>query len=68
MGSPDFMKAQIKEKLSQGFHCIKMKIGAIDFEEEYGILKALRNEFSASDIEIRVDAMVRFKQLKHWCI
>ena len=54
MGSPDFMKAQIKEKLAQGFRCIKMKIGAIDFEEEYRILKALRNEFSASDIEIRV--------------
>ena len=45
MGSPDFMKAQIKEKLAQGFRCIKMKIGAIDFEEEYRILKALRNEF-----------------------
>ena len=56
MGSPDFMKAQIKEKLAQGFRCIKMKIGAIDFEEEYRILKALRNEFSANDIEIRVDA------------
>ena len=61
MGSPDFMKAQIKEKLSQGFHCIKMKIGAIDFEEEYRILKALRNEFSASDIEIRVDANGAFQ-------
>ena len=61
MGSPDFMKAQIKEKLAQGFRCIKMKIGAIDFEEEYRILKALRNEFSASDIEIRVDANGAFQ-------
>ena len=61
MGSPDFMKAQIKEKLAQGFRCIKMKIGAIDFEEEYLILKALRNEFSASDIEIRVDANGAFQ-------
>ena len=61
MGSPDFMKAQIKEKLDQGFRCIKMKIGAIDFEEEYRILKALRNEFSASDIEIRVDANGAFQ-------
>ncbi|GJH40636.1 o-succinylbenzoate synthase [Capnocytophaga sp. HP1101] len=56
MGTPDFMKAQIREKLAQGFRCIKMKIGAIDFEEEYRILKALREEFSANDIEIRVDA------------
>lgn len=61
MGSPDFMKMQIKEKLAQGFRCIKMKIGAIDFEEEYRILKALRNEFSASDIEIRVDANGAFQ-------
>ena len=61
MGSSDFMKTQIKEKLAQGFRCIKMKIGAIDFEEEYRILKALRNEFSASDIEIRVDANGAFQ-------
>ena len=61
MGSPDFMKAQIKEKLAQGFRCIKMKIGAIDFEEEYRILKTLRNEFSANDIEIRVDANGAFQ-------
>ena len=61
MGSPDSMKAQIKEKLAQGFRCIKMKIGAIDFEEEYRILKTLRNEFSANDIEIRVDANGAFQ-------
>ncbi|GET45671.1 o-succinylbenzoate synthase [Capnocytophaga felis] len=56
MGSPEFMKSQIKEKLSQGFRCIKMKIGAIDFKQEYEILKNLRKEFSSQDIEIRVDA------------
>ncbi|MDT9500314.1 o-succinylbenzoate synthase [Capnocytophaga canimorsus] len=56
MGTPEFMKSQIREKLSQDFHCIKMKIGAIVFEQEYEILKNLRKEFSAQDIEIRVDA------------
>lgn len=56
MGSADFMKEQIKNKLKEGFSCIKMKIGAIDFETEYSILKQLRKEFSPSDIEIRVDA------------
>ncbi len=56
MGTPEFMKSQIKEKIEQGFRCIKMKIGAIDFQEEYQILKKLRSEFSAKDIEIRVDA------------
>lgn len=31
MGDPDFMKEQIEAKLSEGFNCIKLKIGAIDF-------------------------------------
>ena len=56
MGSKDFMQEQIREKLQQGFRCIKMKIGAIDFETELDLLKSIRKEFSSSDIEIRVDA------------
>ncbi|MBR9846340.1 MAG: o-succinylbenzoate synthase [Algicola sp.] len=56
MGSETFMKDQIKEKLEAGFDCIKMKIGAIDFETELSLLKSIRNEFSAKDIELRVDA------------
>lgn len=56
MGSEAFMKQQIKDKLAQGFNCIKMKIGAIDFDTEMQLLKSIRNEFSASDIELRVDA------------
>jgi len=56
MGDPQFMKTQIKEKLQQGFHCIKMKIGAIDFTTEVDLLKNIRSEFSATDVELRVDA------------
>ncbi len=56
MGEEDFMKSQIKEKLAQGFDCIKMKIGAIDFETELSLLTSIRKEFSSSDIELRVDA------------
>lgn len=56
MGDPDFMKKQILDKLNQGFSCIKMKIGAIDFKTELDLLKSIRKEFSASDIELRVDA------------
>ncbi|MEQ6124809.1 o-succinylbenzoate synthase [Pseudotenacibaculum sp. MALMAid0570] len=56
MGDKDFMKSQIKEKITQGFQCIKMKIGAIDFKTELGLLKSIRDEFSISDIELRVDA------------
>jgi o-succinylbenzoate synthase len=56
MGNEDFMKKQIEEKLLEGFTCIKMKIGAIDFIKEYRILKSLREKFPASKLEIRVDA------------
>ncbi len=56
MGTEAFMKAQIKEKIEAGFSCIKMKIGAIDFETELSLLKSIRNNFSENDIELRVDA------------
>ena len=56
MGTEVFMKQQIEEKIEAGFHCIKMKIGAIDFETEYQLLKSIRKEFSVNDIELRVDA------------
>ena len=56
MGDKAFMRAQIANKLKNGFSCIKMKIGAIEFETELSLLKSIRQEFSASQIEIRVDA------------
>lgn len=56
MGDESFMKAQIEEKLVQGFTCIKLKIGAIDFEKELGLLRFIRQNFDAKTIEIRVDA------------
>ncbi|MGJ8760976.1 MAG: o-succinylbenzoate synthase [Polaribacter sp.] len=56
MGEKAFMKKQIKEKLESGFSCIKMKIGAIDFEAEIALLKSIRKEFSSEEIELRVDA------------
>lgn len=56
MGSKEFMKTQIREKLEEGFKCIKMKIGAIDFDTEIELLQSIRNEFSSDDIELRVDA------------
>jgi o-succinylbenzoate synthase len=56
MGEKEFMKNQIKEKLSIGFSCIKMKIGAIDFDTEIELLKSIRKEFSPNEIELRVDA------------
>ena len=56
MGDKAFMNRQIKQKIADGFDCIKMKIGAIDFQTELDILKGIRQNFSESDIEIRVDA------------
>ena len=56
MGSKQFMKEQILEKIQFGFTCIKMKIGAIDFDVEVELLKSIRKEFSSKDIELRVDA------------
>lgn len=56
MGEQVFMKQQIEEKLAQGFRCIKLKIGAIDFEKELELLRFIRENFDEKTIEIRVDA------------
>lgn len=56
MGDETFMHEQIETKLKEGFQCIKMKIGAIDFERELKILKSIRNSYSKEQIELRVDA------------
>ena len=56
MGDEVFMKRQIEEKIAQGFGCIKMKIGAIDFDKELGLLRFIRQNFDEKTIEIRVDA------------
>lgn len=56
MGASGFMEKQIEEKIGDGFHCIKLKIGAIDFEEEIRLIQGIRSRFSAEEIEIRVDA------------
>lgn len=56
MGDKAFMKEQIVEKIEEGFRCIKLKIGAIDFDTEIDLLKYIRSEFSSEEMEIRVDA------------
>lgn len=64
MGDQQFMKAQIEEKLNTGFSCLKMKIGAIDFDAEVRLLKSIRKEFSSKEIELRVDANGAFNPKK----
>ncbi len=56
MGDEQFMKEQIQQKIDEGFRCIKLKIGAIDFEKELGLLRFIRQNFTQDEIEIRVDA------------
>ena len=62
MGDEVFMKEQIEEKLAQGFHCIKLKIGAIDFQKELDLLHFIRQNFDENTIEIRVDANGAFSE------
>lgn len=56
MGDPSFMKMQIDEKIAQGFKCIKLKIGAVDFNKELQLLHYIREYFPSEMIELRVDA------------
>lgn len=56
MGSFDEMQQRIEQKLAQGFHCVKLKIGAIDFNAELELLKKIRSRYSRQEIELRVDA------------
>lgn len=62
MGDEAFMHEQIQQKLQQGFSCIKMKIGAVDFDTEIAILKSIRNTYSKGQIELRVDANGAFSK------
>lgn len=56
MGDYQSMYQQIESKLAEGFHCIKLKIGAIDFAEELELIRLIRERYTEKDIEIRLDA------------
>ncbi|WP_372641472.1 o-succinylbenzoate synthase, partial [Ancylomarina sp.] len=56
MGDRAYMQEQVQEKIDTGYNCIKLKIGAINFQEELEILKSIREKFNSEQIEIRVDA------------
>ncbi|OYQ42028.1 o-succinylbenzoate synthase [Flavobacterium cyanobacteriorum] len=64
MGEEGYMKEQIEEKIQQGFTCIKLKIGAIDFNKELSLLKFIRQHFTEKEIEIRVDANGAFSAIE----
>lgn len=56
MGTYDEMYERLEEKLKVGFHCVKLKIGAIDFFKELDLIKHIRQAFTKEQIELRVDA------------
>ena len=56
MGHSEFMLKQISERIYEGFRCIKVKIGGIDFDTECDILDYVRRRYFKDDIVIRLDA------------
>ncbi len=56
MGPKENMLSQIRNKLDSGFRCIKLKIGAINFDDELYLLKSIRKEFGPDQVTLRVDA------------
>lgn len=56
MGSKTLMQQRVEQKLAEGFKCIKLKIGGIDFDDELDMVASLRARFSPSELEIRLDA------------
>ena len=56
MGNAEYMQQQIAEKLNKGFSCIKLKIGSLNWATERSLIEAMRKQFSASELTIRVDA------------
>lgn len=67
MGDKKFMAEQINKKIDEGFTCIKMKIGALNFETELDLIKQIRRDHPANEIAIRLDANGAFtvEEAKH---
>lgn len=62
MGNRDTMLKRIDQKISDGFHVLKLKIGGIDFEDELDLLKYIRNKYSSDNLELRLDANGSFSK------
>lgn len=56
MGNYDEMLRRMEEKLQKGFRCVKLKIGAIDFDQELDLVQRIRDRFSFHEVELRLDA------------
>lgn len=56
MDTVEVMAEQALAKIQSGYNCVKLKIGAYDFELEYELLKSLRKSFGPEELTLRVDA------------
>jgi o-succinylbenzoate synthase len=56
MGTYEEMLQRMEEKLEQGYRCVKLKVGAIDFEQELDLVRRIRQRFSHQEVELRLDA------------
>ena len=56
MSSFEDMLEQVKAKMALGFRCIKLKIGAIDWQKEIDLIRYVRSCFPKEDLQLRVDA------------
>lgn len=61
MGDLDFTMSQINQKIAQGFQCIKLKVGGLDFDKECDVLQYMRKRYFRENMEIRLDANGGFK-------
>ncbi len=62
MDKPERMEEQIERKIAEGFDCIKLKIGARDWEAERGLLEKIRERYGAEEVQLRVDANGAFSK------
>jgi len=64
MGDKETMTQRIHEKITAGFKCLKLKIGAINWEDELDLIRTIRQHFGKETLTIRVDANGAFKSDK----
>ena len=56
MGTYEEMLQRMEQKLADGFRCVKLKIGAIDFDRELDLVRRIRERFGPREVELRLDA------------
>jgi o-succinylbenzoate synthase len=63
ISQPEVMRKQIKAKIAEGFSCIKLKIGTLDFETECKILAEIREiQNPEKPLVLRLDANGAFRK------